>query len=214
MMSSAYQMQTTFNEAAFLADSENRLWWRRNRRRLEVEAVRDSLLFASGQLENSLGGSLLPTANRAYVTSTANVNPKIYDTHRRSVYLPVVRSSLYDLYQIFDFAEPSVMNGQRDSTTIATQALFALNSSLVAEQSRELAARLQDEADDPARIRRAFQIAFQREPTSSEITRSLDFMARIAETVAPTVASEDRRAAAWRSFCRTMLAANEFLFVE
>jgi hypothetical protein len=215
MLSSAYQMQTTFNEAAFLADPDNRLWWRRNRRRLEVEAIRDSLLAVSGRLENTMGGTLLPSPNRAYVTGTANNYPQIYNSNRRSVYLPVVRSALYEVYQVFDFAEPSVLNGKRDSTTIATQALFMLNSQLVAGQSRELTQQLlaQPDLDDTVRIRQAYQACYQREPLSSETSRSLDFLNRL-EAAQPEAIPADRRLAAWRGLCRTLLAANEFLFVE
>ena len=215
MLSSAYQMQTTFNEAAFLADPDNRLWWRRNRRRLEVEAIRDSLLAVSGRLENAMGGTLLPTPNRGYVTGTANNYPQIYNTNRRSVYLPVIRSALYELYQVFDFAEPSVLNGKRDTTTLATQALFMLNSSLVADQSRELTQQLlaQPNLDDAARVRQAFLTCYQREPLSSETSRSLDFLNRL-EAAQTDAVPADRRSAAWRGLCRTLLAANEFLFVE
>ena len=215
MLSSAYQMQTTFSEAAFLADPDNRLWWRRNRRRLEVEAIRDSLLAVSGRLENAMGGTLLPTPNRGYVTGTANNYPQIYNANRRSVYLPVIRSALYELYQVFDFAEPSVLNGKRDSTTLATQALFMLNSSLVADQSRELTQQLlaQPNLDDAVRVRQAYLTCYQREPLPSETSRSLDFINRL-EAAQPEAAPADRRSAAWRGLCRTLLAANEFLFVE
>ena len=216
MLSSTYQQTTTFNEAAFLADPDNRLWWRRNRRRLEVEAIRDSLLAVSGKLENSMGGTLLPSANRAYVTSTANNFPNIYNTHRRSVYLPVIRSALYELYQVFDFAEPSVMNGQRDSTTIAPQALFALNSSLVAEQSSELASRVlsMPVIDNSYRVREAYRTTLQREPSAAELALAQDFIRRFADASDPKLSATDRQQIAWRGFCRGLLASNEFLFVE
>ena len=215
MLSSAYQMQTTFNEAAFLADPDNRMWWRRNRRRLEVEAIRDSLLAVSGRLDDSMGGTLLPTPNRGYVTGTANFFPQIYGSNRRSVYLPVVRSALYELYQVFDFADPTVLNGKRDSTTLATQALFMLNSQLVAEQAHELTQQLLAQAnlDDTARVRQVFLTCYQREPLFSETARSLDFLNRL-EAAQPETVPADRRSAAWRGLCRTLLAANEFLFVE
>ena len=133
-----------------------------------------------------------------------------------SVYLPVIRSALYELFQVFDFAEPSVLNGKRDSTTIATQALFMLNSSLVAEQSRELATKLvaMTNVDDDIRVRRAYELAFQREPSSSEIARAKEFVQQFADSTQPTATVDEQRIAAWRSFCRTLLAANEFLFVE
>lgn len=216
MLTSAYQMQTTFREESFLADPDNRLWWRRNRRRLEVEAVRDSLLAVSGRLDNVMGGTLLPSPNRAYVTGTANNYPNIYNSQRRSVYLPVIRSALYELFQVFDFAEPSVLNGKRNSTTLATQALFMLNSALVAEQSRELATQLiaLPNSDDDARVRRAYELAFQREPSSSKVARAKEFVQQFAASAGASGTAEEQRLAAWRSFCRTLLAANEFLFVE
>ena len=215
MLSSTYQMQTTFNEAAFLADPDNRWWWRRNRRRLEVEAIRDSLLAVSGRLDNVMGGSLLPSPNRAYVTGTANNYPKIYDTNRRSVYLPVIRSALYELYQVFDFAEPSVLNGKRDTTTLATQALFMLNSQLVAEQAGDMALRLlAAEGDDAARVRRVFQTTLQREPTSSEVARALEFVQRFDAATETGGTPAERQLAAWKGFCRAQLASSEFLFVE
>lgn len=215
MLSSAYQMQTTFSEAAFLADPDNRLWWRRNRRRLEVESIRDSLLAVSGRLENSMGGTLLPSPNRAYVTGTANNYPQIYNANRRSVYLPVIRSALYELYQVFDFAEPSVLNGKRDTTTLATQALFMLNSQLVSDQAGAIASELlASDGDDAARVRHVFQRTLQREPTSSEVSRALDFVQRFDAATETGGTPAERRLAAWKGFCRSQLASSEFLFVE
>jgi hypothetical protein len=90
MLSATYQTATTYNPAAAVADPDNRLLWRMNRRRLEAEAVRDALLFVAGSIDTSLGGTLLEAKPRAYVTSTASVNATNYATNRRSVYLPVV----------------------------------------------------------------------------------------------------------------------------
>ena len=132
-------MSTTHDANAALVDPENRLLWRFNRQRLEVEQLRDALLAVSGSLDETTGGTLLPTANRAYVTSTANVNPAIYNSRRRSIYLPVVRSALFEVFTAFDFADPSTLNGQRDQTTVAPQALFMMNSEFVLSQSRSLA---------------------------------------------------------------------------
>ena len=137
--SAAYRMSTTHDANAALVDPENRLLWRFNRQRLEVEQLRDALLAVSGSLDEATGGTLLPTANRAYVTSTANVNPAIYNSRRRSIYLPVVRSALFEVFTAFDFADPSTLNGQRDQTTVAPQALFMMNSEFVLSQSRSLA---------------------------------------------------------------------------
>ena len=137
--SAVWQQSTDFNHAAAAIDPENRLLWRMNRRRLEAEAIRDSLLAIGGGLDTTMGGTLLPTANRNYVTSTANINVDIYEAPRRTVYLPVVRSALNDYLTAFDFGDPSSMSGQRDRTTVAPQSLFLMNSRLVASQSNNLA---------------------------------------------------------------------------
>ncbi len=142
MLSSTYQMSTAYDERAARMDPENRLHWRMNRRRLESEDLRDALLALSGCLDPDMGGSLLQGKNHEYVTSTANRNYDRYDSRRRSLYLPVIRSALYDVFQAFDFPDPSVPNGDRATTTVASQALFMMNSKVALEQTRELAKSL------------------------------------------------------------------------
>jgi len=217
MSSATYQMSTAFNEKAAGVDPENRLMWRMNRRRLEAESIRDSILFVAGTLDLTMGGSLLPTPNRQYVTSTANVNPAIYEAKRRSVYLPVVRSALYEVFQAFDFADPSTLNGRRDSTIVAPQALFMLNSRIVLEQSKALATQLLAEAnvDDVGRIRRLYEIALSRPATEPETTRALAFVERYSHAVTEKgVPAGEQRLRAWQALCRTVLASNEFVYVE
>src|SRR5207245_4048210 len=107
MLSSTYQMSTAHSEKAAAVDPENRLHWRMNRRRLEAEALRDSLLFISGQLDQTMRGSLYQGANRAYVPGYPNTTYDKFDFNRRSVYLPVIRSDLYAVFQAFDFPDPS-----------------------------------------------------------------------------------------------------------
>ncbi len=217
MLSSTYQMSTTWNEKAAEIDPENRLLWRMNRRRLEAEAIRDAMLAVSGRLDRSMGGSLLPTANRAYVTSTANVDPVIYESSRRSVYLPVVRSALYDVFQAFDFPDPSVVNASRQSTTVAPQALFMMNSKFAAEQSMAMAeALLADESQsDEDRVREAYMLAYSRPPTPGELDAALAYVQRYYEATTGTEPDANRRRLlAWQSLCRAILAANEFVYIE
>ena len=164
-----------------------------------------------------MGGSLLPTKNRAYVTSTANVNPVVYETNRRSIYLPVVRSALYEVFQAFDFADPSVSVGKRSPTTIAPQALFMMNSKLVAEQTKLMARRvLADESlNDAGRVALVYERALARPPTIQERDRCLDYLQRYTDAfLSRHAAREESRLRAWQSLCRTILASNEFFFVE
>jgi len=217
MLSSTYQMSTAFNEPAFSVDPENKLFWRFNRRRSEAESIRDSILAVAGQLDLGMGGSMLPTKNRAYVTSTTNVDPVAYQTNRRSIYLPVVRSALYDVFQAFDFAEPSVSEGQRQSTTVAPQALFMMNSKVVADATRAMAERLlaNESADDAARVTAAYRDAYGRSPDEIELQRALKFVAAYTESLsAEKIAADEARIKAWQSLCRVILSANEFIYVE
>ena len=217
MLSSTYQMSTAWDQNAADQDPENELWWRMNRRRLEAEAIRDALLAASGQIDLQIGGSLLPTANRAYVTSTSNIDPVVYVTNRRSIYLPVVRSALFDVFQAFDFADPSTLRGQRQSTTVAPQALFMMNSAFVAEQSTALTDRLLSDAQRTAaaRIRLAYDLAYGRYPSAGEIERMRQFIDGYMQASARYETDiSTRRRKAWRSMCRALLSASEFVYLE
>ena len=215
--SATYRMSTTHADDAALVDPENRLLWRFHRQRLEVEPMRDALLFVSGQLDETTGGTLLPTANRAYVTSTANVNPAVYNSNRRSIYLPVVRSALFQVFTAFDFADPSTLNGQRDQTTVAPQALFMMNSEFVLSQSRTLAERLlaHDSLTTPDRIRELYELAYSRPATEAEASRGTAYLERLRATLSQSgVTSSEVEAKAWTSLCRAVLAANEFIYLE
>ncbi len=154
-----------------LVDPDNRMLWHMNRRRLEAEAVRDGILAVSGGLDFSTGGSLLPTRNREYVTGAgSSIDKTMFRSSRRAVYLPVVRSSLDDFMQTFDFPDPSVANGRRDQTIIPSQALFMMNSDLVASACRSLAqqAVYKEVNEDPKCIRTVFRRIHARSPTDTE----------------------------------------------
>ena len=217
MLSSTYQMNTAFDQESARVDPENALLWRMNRRRLEAEAVRDAIMAVGEGLDLKMGGSMLTFKDREYVTSVRNRDSTDYDVNRRAVYLPVIRSSLYDVFQAFDFGDPSVSNGNRQSTVVSPQALFMMNSSVVLEQSSKMAASLLGQAhlDDAGRIRKAYEIALGRLPTAPETDRALRFIARIG-TKLNSHEPEDakRRQRAWQSLCRTLVASNEFLYVE
>lgn len=214
--SAVWQQSTDSNESAAAVDPENRLLWRMNRRRLEAEAIRDSLLAIGGDLDTTMRGSLLPTENRKYVTSTANINVDVYNTPRRTVYLPIVRSALFDYLTAFDFGDPSSMSGQRDRTTVAPQALFLMNSELVAKESESLAkSLLAQRGDDAGRIANAFERFYSRPPTESEVASSIEFITTYETGLASKgIAPEQLRALAWKAFCRAMMATNEFLYVN
>jgi len=216
MNSSAYQMSTQFDSTAAAADPENLRYWRFERRRLEAEEVRDALLLIGGRLDPKFGGTTFTFKEREYVSGTGSRVIK-YDATRRSVYLPVLRSAVYDVLQAFDFADPSTLEGNRATTTVAPQALFMMNGDLVADSAGSLADRLlaSAELDDSGRVQQAFTSVLGREATSREVDQALELTSAIAaQSAAESIAAPAARRTAWRSLCRVLLASNEFIYVE
>ncbi len=213
MLTRTYQMGDEFSEKAATVDPDNRLLWRFPRQRLEAEAIRDSILFVSGTLDRKMGGTTLSLAPRSYVTGTANDDRVKYDVLRRAVYLPVIRSAVYDVYTAFDFGDPTVMNGDRSSTTVAPQALFMLNSSLVLNATKALAADLlaKPNVTDTERIQSLYLASYGRHATASEVTRILGFLDRFKLLYAN---AKDPKLSSWQSVCKAVIAANEFIYVE
>src|SRR5260221_7597295 len=110
------------------------------------------------------------TRNHDYVTNDQSGNAANYNVPRRSLYLPIIRNALYDMFQAFDYGDPSMVNAKRSTTTVAPQALFVMNSPFVIEQARYFAESLQSQASlkDVDRIRAAYLRAYSRPPTSAE----------------------------------------------
>lgn len=219
LRSSTYQMSSAFDSRAAQADPDNRLLWRRNRQRLEAEPLRDALLAVSGQLDPALGGSLVSWPNGEY-TPDDTVSAT---SRRRAVYLPVVRDRVYDVFTIFDFANPSVGVGRRGTTVVAHQALFFLNSPFVREQSRHLAQDLRHRpGDDRARLHEVYRRVLGRAPTRRDIERAMRFLE--AQRAQPQ-SSRDQAGqsgpgetnsdlAAWTSLTQALFASNEFLYIN
>jgi len=180
------------------ADPENKLWGRANRKRMEAEQLRDTLLSVSGQLK------LEPVTGPTYPASTASdYGYKANDTCR-SMYLPVFRNSLPELFEVFDFADASVVTGQRNTSTVAPQALFMLNNPFPVEQAKASAARLLGEklnADE--RIGRAYRLCFGRAPTSGERTVTVKFL----------IKQKDEKEA-WAAVFQALFASAEFRYVD
>ncbi len=213
MLTNTYQMGGEHNAEAAEFDPENRLRWKFSRKRLEAEAIRDSILFVAGQLDREMGGSLINLNPRQYVTSNNNIDPIKYDSRRRSLYLPVIRSALYDVYTAFDFGDPTVMNGNRPSTTVAPQALFMLNSSIVLSASKDLAANMlaQEGWTDSQRVQHLYQTCYGRPASADEVSTALEFIPKFEAAFGK---AENPRLSAWQSLCKSVLASNEFVYVE
>jgi len=219
MLSNAYQMSSRFDERAHVADPENRLHWRMNRRRLSAEEQRDAMLAASGALDLTMGGSLLDVPNKVRVTTDGSddLAVKSYDTLRRSIYLPVIRNSLYEMLELFDFADASAVTARRSETLASPQALFLLNHPFMRARSEQLARSLLEnpKLDDAARLRAAYLTVFGRPPDARRTAASLEYLRAYARDLASTVPEPaTQRSKAWQSLCHTLLCANEFLYVD
>ncbi len=190
LLSSTYQMSSRHNAAAATIDPENQLLWRANVRRLEAEAIRDSLLAVAGLADFSMGGSMLHVANRKFLFDHTSKDETSYDTRRRSVYLPVIRNHLYDGFQLFDYSDASVPNGNRTTSTVAPQALFMMNGDLAAEAAAALARRLPN-ADDATRVDALFALSLGRQPTAVEQSQAIAFVDRFAAASGSTLHAQD-----------------------
>jgi hypothetical protein len=182
-----------------------------SQRRLEAEAVRDALLFVGGRLapEPPVGSAVARTGEGlAFFLRLAGLDAA--DTHR-SVYLPVVRDQVLESLALFDFADPSLVTGERATTTSPAQALYFLNSPFVTRQAEALAERVRAADGDDARgIDRAYRLALARPPTAAERDRALAFLrAFAARTGAPGPTRE-----AWAAFCQALFASAEFRYLD
>ena len=134
-----------------------------NRRRLEAEAVRDSLLAVAGRLDRTLGGPAM----------------RDFNAPRRTLYLMTIRSDRSGFGPLFDAADSTAMVDRRTVSTVAPQALFLLNNPFVLEQTKALAQRVADgDKDDRARIERAYLLLYGRPPTTRRSKIGLDFLQR------------------------------------
>jgi cytochrome c553 len=215
LLSSTWQQSTSASTEKMRLDLENRLFSRASVRRLEAEAVRDSLLAVSGQLDGTMAGSLLTLKNRAYFFDHTSIDKTTYDSPRRSLYLPIVRNNVFDVLQLLDFPDPAVSSSNRATTVVASQALLMLNSNLVMQAASEFADHLLSEStDDNQRLSQMYVIAFGREPTTDEQQADQAFLTRAAKTQSTDSDANTRRKQAWSTLCHVVLAANEFIHVQ
>lgn len=215
LLSSTYQMSTTYRAEAALSDPDNRLLWRMNRRRMEVEGIRDGMLQTSGRLDRTRGGSMVTLFVLGLIANDPEGKAAKFDCNRRTIYLPVIRTAAYDVMQVFDFVDPSVPNGKRIVTTVAPQALFLMNSPFAIAQSKYFAEDLlkRENLDDAGRIKLAYLRTFARPPRAEELKSALDYVKKYSRTLEGKTGAE-RRLAAWQSYCQILFASNEFAYVN
>ena len=218
MTSAAYRRASSPDAAAFVRDPENKLLWRMNRRRLEGEAIRDTILTVSGTLNPARGGPGVyaqlpkgvnvefPNNDKELSWGTATED----DNRRRSIYLFQRRSLTFPLMDVFDGAPMNQSCAARPQTTVAPQALALFNGEFTREAAAHFAARLRREAGSDAtkQIERAFQLAFTRPPSKVERVTAMKFLRE------QTTTRNADASAALADFCHVLLNASELIYPD
>lgn len=171
LLSSVYQQSSDDNPRFEQIDPDNRWLWRMNRRRLDFESLRDTILAIGGDLDLTMGGRPVKLDAEPY-------------SLRRTVYGFVDRRNLPNMFRAFDFASPDLTTGKRESTVVPQQALFMMNSPLVVEQARNVVRRadFKTQSGAEARVELLYRLIYQRDPTETETKLALDYIRSDATT--------------------------------
>ena len=220
VLSRVYSLSGINDDASLKIDPDNRLLWRMNRQRLEAEAIRDSLLAVSGELQPSEGGAalVLEEPENCGDLVLKGVNPPNY-THRkprtnqefqRTIYLPVMRTNTTGTDRIrnfFDFVNPAQIAGQRSQTVVPTQSLFLMNNDLFRKRAKVLADKLiAQHAQPEERLKQLWLTVYNRPITNEEHEHALKFLAELSPLV------QAKESLIWQDLCHSLLASNEFVF--
>jgi hypothetical protein len=217
VLSHAYRMSTQDNRMCAAVDPENRLLWRMNRVRLDAESLRDAMLMVSGRLDLTMGGPNMHVKSLDQLRDgdQSTEYEYVFKDARRSVYTPAFRNRLHELFEVFDFADPSSSVARRSVTTVAPQALLMLNGEFVMEQARSAAQRalvLENRTDDEL-IVQAFRETLGRNPSEEETA-----IARAAVSSnslrAVTGQGADVRLARWEELYQALFGCIDFRYLN
>ena len=214
MLSSVYQLSSS--EPTTTTDPANLLLSHYPRQRLDAESLRDSLLLLGGNLDRSVGKEHPFPALATWGFTQHNPFTAVYDSPRRSIYLMTQRLKRHPYLSLFDGADTNASTPRRQDTTVPTQSLFLMNDPFIHEQSAGLARRLlATAADEPARIRVAYEIVLASQSTADTLAADQMFLAEYRKLLATSnIPADQREVAAWGALVRTLLTRNDFLFVD
>jgi mono/diheme cytochrome c family protein len=216
VLSRTYQLSSTHHEANYNSDPENKYLWRMSRKRLEAEAIRDAILATSGKLklERPVGSPVQKLVG-GELGRQIKGDELLRENEHRSCYLPLARGYVPEFLNVFDMADPELVTGQRDVTTVAIQALYLMNSPVVQNLADATANRILKDSkqkDDISRIDQAFQLILGRRATSDQIGAAQQFLKDFAAK-GTNPKPEVNRQQAWSTFCHTLYASAEFRYV-
>lgn len=220
MLSRAYQMNSNDEVQNHAVDPENKLHWRMSQRRLDAEAIRDSMLAVSGELNlYPVDGSPVARAGEGREGMVTLVREMTKPVTYRSVYLPIIRDQVPEVLTVFDFPDPSLVNGERDATNVPSQSLFLMNNQQVISAADAFAQRVSKHEGTPLeRLVYAYQLAFARPPTEQEMIAIRRFWSQFPPQVARGKNTQEARdqslAAALSAFCQALMASAEFRYLN
>jgi hypothetical protein len=206
LTSATYQMSSVHPEAeaALAIDPENRLRWHFKLQRMQAEQIRDSILQVAGRLDLRLGGKSVPLRNRQFVFDHTSIDHTKYDSVRRTAYLPIIRNHLFSLLEQFDFPDPTMPVGSRNTSVVSLQMLMLMNADWIVSSAELLSRRSQEHSSEPSpRVDWLYETVLGREPREHERQRLLDF---VATHQAP---DEDP----WSMVAHNLLICSEFIYV-
>lgn len=205
VLTRTYQLSSEADRELLTKDDANQWLARHERRRLDAEALRDSMLFASGELDLTPGDGSIIRHRDILVNLAGNLHEP---TNKRSVYLCYLRSSPPPELAAFDLPDFITVTGRRNVSTVPNQALHLFNNPFVIEQATLFASHVMSHAaDNPSRIQFAWNQAFSRDPDADEVKNAISFL-REAEYDLKDASK------AWASLCQALLATNEFRYID
>ena len=207
LLSNAYRMATDTDAKTMDADPENVLLSRFNRQRLDVEQIRDGMLAIDGTLDTTMGGTLQSGFGTDSENSSSRLSLNPETVRRRTVYLPLRRSNLPSLLNLFDFGDATTVNGRRSLTNVAPQALFMMNSGFVNERAKNISQAVLA-LGARQRVDQLYLQVIDRHPSPAEIDAAFTYVDQYKQKF------HVDEAAAWQSFCHVLLTSNEFLYLD
>ena len=217
MLSNAYQQSSRITKPQAEADPANLFFSHFDRRRLDVEEIRDGLLAVDGELDLTMGGTLQSGFGTDGENSSdrLSIDPAI--SRRRTVYLPLRRSNLPTLLNLFDFGDATTPSEGRERTNVAPQALFMMNSRFVSGRAHDLAKELLADSalDNRRRMETAYLRLFGRRPAADEVDELLAYLSAFQKKAADSrMKTADPNLSAWQSVCHILISSNEFIYVD
>lgn len=217
MLSTTYQMASTPDEAGDTRDPENLLLHRARIRRLQAEAIRDSVLAISGRLDRTMFGPSVPVHITPFMQGRGrpgNAGP-LDGNGRRSLYIEVRRNFLSPMMLAFDTPIPFSAVGNRNASNVPAQALTMMNDPFVVEQAKLWADRvIAAETTTESRINAMYVDAFARPPSQRETDEATEFLRQQSGSLGLTEVAANYDERAWADLCHVLINVKEFVFLK